>query len=196
MFTGIIENKGIVKKVIAEGSNKSFIIESSLTKELKVDQSVAHNGVCLTVESIYENTYQVTAINETLLITNLKNWIVGSEINLERSVLANSRIDGHFVQGHVDAVATCVAILDKKGSWELSFEIDKKFTTLIIEKGSISINGISLTIFNVTRNTFTVAIVPYTYSHTNIHLVNIGDFVNVEFDLIGKYINRIKSLEN
>lgn len=195
MFTGIIENKGIIKKIVTNGTNKSFIIESNLTKELKIDQSVAHNGVCLTVESINDSTYQVTAIDETLKITTLKNWEINSEINLERSVLANSRMDGHFVQGHVDTTAKCIEKIDKNESWEFCFEIGTQYANLIIEKGSIAINGISLTIYNVTENSFTVAIIPYTYHHTNIHKINLNDEVNIEFDLLGKYINRIESLK-
>lgn len=195
MFTGIIESKGIIRKIVSNGTNKSFIIESDLAKELKIDQSVAHDGVCLTVESIDDDNYQVTAIAETLEITTLKKWKENSEINLERSVLANSRMDGHFVQGHVDTTAKCIAKIDTNGSWEFSFEIDPHFANLIIEKGSIALSGISLTIFNVTKNTFTVAIIPYTYHHTNMHTLNIGGFVNIEFDMLGKYINRIESLK-
>lgn len=195
MFTGIIESKGIIRKIVSNGTNKSFIIESDLAKELKIDQSVAHDGVCLTVESIDDDNYQVTAIAETLEITTLKKWKENSEINLERSVLANSRMDGHFVQGHVDTTAKCIAKIDTNGSWEFSFEIAPHFANLIIEKGSIALSGISLTIFNVTKNTFTVAIIPYTYHHTNMHTLNIGGFVNIEFDMLGKYINRIESLK-
>lgn len=195
MFTGIIENKGIIKKITTNGSNKTFIIESEIAKFLKIDQSVSHNGVCLTIENIFDDQYQVTAIAETLEISTLNDWAINSEINLERSVLANSRMDGHFVQGHVDTIANCISIIDKNGSWEYSFEINKNFAPLIIEKGSIAINGTSLTIFNVQKNSFRVAIIPYTYHHTNIHTIQIGSKANIEFDMLGKYINRIESLK-
>lgn len=196
MFTGIIENKGVIKHVRTENSNKVFTIESELTTELKVDQSVSHDGVCLTVEDISDTSYQVTAIDETLKKTNLEKWQSGTVINLERCMQLNGRLDGHIVQGHVDTTALCIGASDKKGSWEYIFEISPDFSGLIIEKGSISVNGISLTIFNVQKNSFTVGIIPFTFHHTNMQYLTEGDVVNIEFDMIGKYVNRIASLNN
>lgn len=194
MFTGIIENTGIISDITITGTNKTFWVQSSLSSELKVDQSVSHNGVCLTVESINENIYQVTAILETLQKTNLNHWTVGTEINLERCMLMNGRLDGHIVQGHVDCTSTCISISERDGSWEYQFNFDKQFAHLIIEKGSVSINGISLTCFEVTNNTFKVAIIPYTYHHTNIKQLKLESLVNIEFDLIGKYVSRMAQL--
>ncbi len=194
MFTGIIENTGTISEIIITGTNKTFWIKSALSSELKVDQSVSHNGVCLTVEAIKENTYQVTAILETLQKTNLNHWILGTEINLERCMLMNGRLDGHIVQGHVDCTATCISITEKDGSWEYQFNFDKQFAHFIIEKGSVSINGISLTCFEVTNDTFKVAIIPYTYQHTNIKQLQLESLVNIEFDLIGKYVSRMAQL--
>ena len=195
MFTGIIESTGIIKEVIDEGSNKTFWISSPISKELKVDQSLSHNGVCLTVEEIKDGMHRVTAIEETLLKTDLANWKAGTVINLERCMLLDGRIDGHIVQGHVDGIATCIDVVDKKGSWEFSFQFEIQFAKYIIEKGSITINGISLTLFNLGTDTFTVAIIPYTFEHTNMKTLKKGDLVNLEFDMIGKYINRIHSLQ-
>jgi riboflavin synthase len=195
MFTGIIENTGIVSDISTNGTNKTFWIKSSLSNELKVDQSVSHNGVCLTVEAIQENTYQVTAILETLQKTNLHHWVLGTEINLERCMLMNGRLDGHIVQGHVDCTATCISVVEKDGSWEYQFNFDKQFAHLVIEKGSVSINGISLTCFGVTNDTFKVAIIPYTYNHTNIKQLQLRSLVNIEFDLIGKYVSRMAQLK-
>jgi riboflavin synthase len=192
MFTGIIEDLGKLVKIEENGTNISFWIESMLTNELKIDQSVSHNGTCLTIEAIENNSYKVTAVAETLKVTNLQHWNVGCVINLERCVAANGRFDGHFVSGHVDAMAKCTTVTDKNGSWEYQFEFDGKFAANIIEKGSICINGISLTIFNIGMQTFNVAIIPYTYNHTNLHLLKENDMVNIEFDMIGKYINRIE----
>ena len=194
MFTGIIENTGIISDISTHGTNKTFWIKSTLFPELKVDQSVSHNGVCLTVEAIQENTYQVTAILETLQKTNLNHWVLGTEINLERCMLMNDRLDGHIVQGHVDCTATCIAVVEKEGSWEYQFHFDKQFAHLVIEKGSISINGISLTCFGVSSDTFKVAIIPYTYLHTNIKHIQVESLVNIEFDLIGKYVSRLAQL--
>jgi riboflavin synthase len=195
MFTGIIETLATVKKIENNGTNKSFWLEASIVKELKVDQSLAHNGVCLTVEQIEQQLYKVTAIQETLEKTNLHTWKIEDKVNLERCLSFNGRLDGHFVQGHVDTIAKCTAVVDKNGSWEYEFEFDKKFASLIIEKGSITVNGTSLTCFNVLDNKFTVAIIPYTYNHTNINKVQIGSLVNIEFDIIGKYINRMQILK-
>jgi len=195
MFTGIIEKIGIVTDIISSENNISFWIKSPISDELSIDQSVAHNGVCLTVEEIIEGKHRVTAIQETLNKTNLKQWKKNSFINLERCLAMNGRLDGHLVQGHVDSVATCLEIVEKQGSWEYTFEFDHQFASLIIEKGSITVNGISLTLFDVTNQSFRVAIIPYTYEHTNMKHLILGDEVNVEFDLIGKYINRMMELK-
>ncbi len=194
MFTGIIEQKGIIKDITISGTNRSFYVESSISPELKVDQSVSHDGVCLTVEQLGNNTHLVTAIEETLKKTNLSTWKIGTLINLERCLQFNGRIDGHIVQGHVDTTANCVHVTERDGSWEYSFQFDKKFASLIIEKGSITINGTSLTCFNIKENEFTVAIIPYTYHHTNISYIEAGSIVNIEFDMIGKYVNRIQQV--
>lgn len=194
MFTGIIETTGIVGKVVDTGTNKTFLIESPISSQLKEDQSLAHNGVCLTVEKIENDMHQVTAIKETLKKTNLGNWKEGDMINLERCLPVNGRIDGHIVQGHVDTTAVCTKRKELKGSWEFGFDFPKKFSHLVIEKGSISLNGISLTIFNVKKDSFNVAIIPYTFEHTNISRLNTIDKVNIEFDMIGKYVARLKSL--
>lgn len=190
MFTGIIEATGSVKEVISNGSNKTFWVESPLSGEFKTDQSVSHSGVCLTVEEVRDDRHRVTAIEETLKKTDLSAWKDGTIVNIERCLLVNARLDGHFVQGHADTTGICKKREDKGGSWEFEFEFPKKFAELVIEKGSISVNGISLTAFNVKRRRFTVAIIPYTFEHTNINQVNPGDLVNLEFDIIGKYILR------
>jgi len=190
MFTGIIETTGIVKEVITNGSNRSFWIESPLSYEFKVDQSISHSGVCLTVEEIKDSGHRVTAIDETLKKTNLDNWVAGTIVNIERCLAINGRLDGHFVQGHVDTTGKCLKKIEKNGSWEFVIEFPKKFAELIIEKGSVCLNGVSLTAFNVKRNRFTVAIIPYTFDHTDIQQTIKGDLVNLEFDLLGKYINR------
>ncbi|HEV8284782.1 MAG TPA: riboflavin synthase [Chitinophagaceae bacterium] len=195
MFTGIIEKIGVVKNISDNGSNKTIWIESDISNELNVDQSVSHNGVCLTVEEVIGSTHRVTAIKETLSKTNLTNWQVGDLVNLERSLRLHSHLDGHLVQGHVDATATCISKERKNGSWEFEFRFPKKFAELVIEKGSICVDGISLTAFNVNKKTFKVAIIPYTFDHTNIKAVQKGDAVNIEFDLIGKYILRRLSLK-
>ena len=195
MFTGIIETTGTVEEVLESGTNKTFNVKSEIAKELKTDQSVAHNGVCLTVEKVENGLYQITAIAETLLKTNLGRWKTGTIVNLERCMTMNGRLDGHIVQGHVDTTATCTNATAKDGSWEYSFLFNEKFASLIIEKGSITLNGISLTIFNVTNNSFMVAIIPYTYEHTNMKQLQTGDTVNIEFDMIGKYVNRMIELK-
>jgi riboflavin synthase len=194
MFTGIIETIGRIEKIERKNANYSFWVSSVLYNELKPDQSLSHNGVCLTVEEIQGQWHKVTAIQETLDKTNLANWQSGTIVNLERCMQMNGRLDGHIVQGHVDITAKCIAIAEKDGSWEYEFEIDRKFSALIIEKGSITLNGISLTIFNISETKFTVAIIPYTYDHTNMSQLKINDTVNIEFDLIGKYVNRINLL--
>jgi riboflavin synthase len=190
MFTGIVESMGFIKEIASSGTNKSFWIESSLSSSFKVDQSVAHNGVCLTVEDVQENLHKVTAVEETLNKTELNQWTVGYHVNMERSLLPTNRLDGHFVQGHVDSTGKCKNITDRQGSYEFEFEFPKKFTELVIEKGSIAVNGISLTAFNVKKHVFTVAIIPYTFDHTNLQFIKKGDQVNLEFDMIGKYILR------
>ena len=196
MFTGIIETTGKVKNIEIRGTNISFWIESTLSSELKIDQSLSHDGVCLTVEAIHENKHKVTAIAETLEKTTLGNLEVNSPVNLERCMTLNGRLDGHIVQGHVDTVAECIDVVENDGSWQLEFLIPEKFSAFIIEKGSISLNGISLTIFDITDTTFKVAIIPYTYHNTNISLIKKGQAVNIEFDLIGKYVFRFKELYN
>jgi riboflavin synthase len=190
MFTGIIETTGTVKEVISNGSNKIFWIESMLASELKIDQSLSHSGVCLTIEEIKGTLYRVTAIEETLQKTNLGQWASGTIINIERCLKLDSRLDGHLVQGHADTRGTCIRKKEKKGSWEFEFEFPKKFANLIIEKGSICINGISLTVFNVKNKSFTVAIIPYTFEHTDMKTLREKDMVNLEFDVVGKYILR------
>lgn len=190
MFTGIIETTGRIETVEDQGTNRRFRISSTLSKELKVDQSLAHNGVCLTVEALEPGSHWVTAVDETLSKTTLGNWNAGDMINLERCLPMNGRLDGHFVQGHVDATGTCIDKLDMHGSWKFRFQYPPSFAALVIEKGSISLNGISLTVFDVTDSEFSVAVIPYTYEHTNIQFVATGTSVNLEFDLIGKYLAR------
>jgi riboflavin synthase len=191
MFTGIIEALGIIKEVSTDGMNRVFRMESEISSQLKTDESVSHNGICLTVEEVRGSMYRVTAIAETLAKTNAGFWKEGDVINLERSLKINDRLDGHIVQGHVDGTATCIEKKDVEGSVEFTFSFDKKNAALIIEKGSICINGVSLTAFNVTQNTFTVAIIPYTITHTNFSTLNKNDVVNIEFDILGKYVTRI-----
>lgn len=194
MFTGIIETTGKVKAIEANGSNKTFWISSPISLELKVDQSVSHNGVCLTVEEIREDSHRVTAISETLEKTNLGAWQNGDTVNLERCLLLNARLDGHMVQGHVDATAICTEIKMLDGSREYQFQFPAQFAGLLVEKGSISLNGISLTVFDVGNEHFRVAIIPYTYEHTNMSVLKEGNSVNLEFDIIGKYVLRSNQL--
>jgi len=188
MFTGIIEATGQIIKITSIGKNKRFWIKSAISGELKVDQSLSHNGVCLTVEEADHEVHVATAVAETLKKTSLSGWKEGNIINLERCLMLNSRIDGHLVQGHVDCEATCVSRVDADGSWEFVFEFPKKFYPLLVEKGSVCVDGISLTAFAVSKKHFSVAIIPYTFLHTNIQHLNKGDRVNIEFDLVGKYI--------
>jgi riboflavin synthase len=190
MFTGIIESLGKIDSIETHGTNKTFWVTSPISGELKVDQSISHNGVCLTVEERKEGAHRVTAILETLEKTNLSHWQPGNLVNLERCLLMNGRLDGHIVQGHVDTTATCTSRKELDGSWQFRFEFPKKFSHLVIEKGSICLNGISLTIFNVKKSRFDVAIIPYTFDHTNIQSVIPGGLVNIEFDVIGKYVFR------
>lgn len=195
MFTGIIETIGIIRNVAVNGGNKTFWIESSISKELRIDQSVSHSGACLTIEEIAGDSHRITAIAETLNKTNLNSWKIGDAVNLERSLKMDSRLDGHFIQGHVDVTANCTERKEKDGSWEFEFGFPKKFAELIIEKGSVSVNGISLTAFDVKKKSFKVAIIPYTYEHTNIGATKKGDPVNIEFDIMGKYVLRKLSLK-
>lgn len=190
MFTGIIEEIGIVQEVVSAGTNKTFWISSPLSGGFIIDQSIAHSGVCLTVEEINKGQHRVTAIEETLKKTNVSSWKKNDSVNLERCLQVNGRLDGHIVQGHVDTVATCIDLQEQMGSWEYTFQFEKKFAPLVIEKGSIAINGISLTLFDVTESSFRVAIIPYTFEHTNMQQLKINDKANIEFDMIGKYVNR------
>ncbi|MCJ8163596.1 riboflavin synthase [Pontibacter sp. E15-1] len=191
MFTGIIETLGHVATIQEENTNRHFTIVSSFTNELKIDQSVAHNGVCLTVVSINGDAYTVTAIDETLQKTNLSSLKPGDVVNLERCMLANGRFDGHVVQGHVDQTAVCASVEDVDGSWVFTFRYDASKGNVTVEKGSICVNGISLTVVNAKEDAFSVAIIPYTYQHTNLQHVKPGDSVNLEFDIIGKYVARL-----
>lgn len=190
MFTGIIETLGRVEKIEREGTNVHFTIVSPISKDLKIDQSVSHNGVCLTVVKQDETSHVVTAIDETLLKTNLNDWRVGDEVNLERAMPAHARLDGHMVQGHVDMTGVCTHVEDKNGSWLFSFQYNMTPQYLLVNKGSICINGVSLTVVNPIKDTFSVAIIPYTFEHTTFHNLKIGDRINLEFDVIGKYIAR------
>jgi len=194
MFTGIIESIGKIVGLEQNGGNISFWVESPISGELKIDQSLSHEGVCLTIDALDEGRHRVTAIEETLKKTNLSGWTTGSILNLERCMLMNGRLDGHIVQGHVDCTAVCLERTAKDGSWEFSFQIPEQFAHLIIEKGSIAINGTSLTCFEVGNNHFKVAIIPYTFQHTSIHQVEKGTIVNIEFDILGKYIERMREV--
>jgi riboflavin synthase len=191
MFTGIIETLGEVRDIRHEGDNVHFVISSPFSGELKIDQSVAHNGVCLTVVEVRDGTHTVTAIAETLVKSNLGSLRTGDQVNLERCMPMNGRLDGHIVQGHVDQTAVCTGVRPLDGSWEYSFKYDQTTGNVTVEKGSICINGISLTVFNSTEDSFSVAIIPYTYHHTNMQFLKQGDTVNLEFDIIGKYVARL-----
>ena len=186
MFTGIIEEIGSVKAISREAGNIHFTIAAKMTKELKVDQSVAHNGCCLTVVAIHEECYQVTAIQETLDKTNLNHWEIGTKVNLERCLVMNGRLDGHIVQGHVDTVATCTHFEEQNGSWKYTFQYKDEHLT--VEKGSVTINGTSLTVVDSQEKGFSVCIIPYTFENTNFKNLKTGDIVNLEFDIIGKYV--------
>ena len=194
MFTGIIETTGEITEVIPHLTNRTFVVKSILGPALKIDQSLSHNGVCLTIESIHDDLHRVTAIEETLKKTNLSKWKPGDYLNLERCVPMNGRLDGHIVQGHVDGLGTCQEIEDRNGSWLYSFSFENEYAPLILEKGSICVNGTSLTCFNVTDRSFQVAVIPYTYEHTNIHQLKTGHCVNLEFDVVAKYLHRQTSL--
>ena len=191
MFTGIIETLGTIQEIKKENTNIHITINSSITNELKIDQSVAHNGICLTVVAIEDSFYTVTAIDETIKKTNLAHWKAGDKVNLERAMKLGDRLDGHIVQGHVDQTGTCIAAEQTNGSWLYTFEYDEKLNNITIEKGSITVNGVSLTVVNSKKNQFSVAIIPYTYENTNFKNFKIGTKVNLEFDVIGKYISRL-----
>lgn len=194
MFTGIIETMGRVVSAQMEGSNLELWVASSITNELKIDQSVAHNGICLTVVELKGDNYRVTAVAETIRKTNIADWKENDLVNIERALKVGDRLDGHFVQGHVDTAGSCISVKKADGSWLYEFEFPDAFAALIIEKGSICINGVSLTAFHVKRNTFTVTIIPYTYAHTNFMHLKEGDKINLEFDVLGKYFLRKKEL--
>ena len=191
MFTGIIETLGIIKDLKKEGENLHITINSSITNELKIDQSVAHNGVCLTVVAIENDNYTVTAIKETIDKTNLGEWKLDDVVNLERAMKLGDRLDGHIVQGHVDQTGICKAIEEADGSWYFTFEYNKDLNNITIEKGSITVNGVSLTVVNSKTNEFSVAIIPYTYEHTNFKNFKVGTKINLEFDVIGKYVSKL-----
>ena len=191
MFTGIIESIAVVEKVDKKGKNIELKLSSNLSSKLRVDESLSHNGVCLTVTSCDENFYCVTIVDESLKKSTFSNIKVGSEVNLERSLVINGRLDGHIVQGHVDDIGMCIKKVDQENSWLYTFEFSEKYSNLIIEKGSICVNGVSLTCFDVSDNKFTVAIIPHTYENTNFKFLKEGEAVNLEFDILGKYIKKI-----
>ena len=191
MFTGIIESVGEIKSIVQNRKNIDMEISSSISGKLRVDESVSHNGVCLTVTEFNSQSHKVTLVDETLKKSNFSKVKLGSHLNLERSMKANGRLDGHIVQGHVDDTGKCIRIVDQSNSWLYTFKISKDFSNYIIEKGSICVNGVSLTCFDIKEGQFTVAIIPHTYEFTNFNLINIGDLVNIEFDILGKYINKI-----
>lgn len=195
MFTGIIEAIGTIASIIPSGTNIDIWVDSPITHELKIDQSVAHNGVCLTVVAIEGSRYKVTAVQETLLKTNLNSWKAGDIVNLERAMKVGDRLDGHFVQGHVDAVATCIEKQTLEGSWLFRFRFPQQFAALVIEKGSVCLNGVSLTAFNVGKDELTVTIIPYTYNHTNFQQIDADTVINIEFDVLGKYLLRKQEVE-
>lgn len=191
MFTGIVETVATITQITSSGTNKTLTLESEITGELKVDQSVCHNGVCLTVEAIVENTYKVTAIEETLLRSNIGNLKEGDKVNLERCLPINGRLDGHMVQGHVDQKGTIISIENKDGSWEITVKYDPSQNNITVEKGSICMNGVSLTVVDSQSDGYSVAIIPYTWEHTNFKYLKVGDEVNLEFDILGKYIQKL-----
>lgn len=194
MFTGIIETLGVVKDLRKEGENIHITVSSSITNELKIDQSVSHNGVCLTVVGIADDQYTVTAIKESIDKTNIGDWKIGDLLNLERGMRLGDRLDGHIVQGHVDQTGICKSIEEANGSWYYTFEYDPALSNITIEKGSITVNGVSLTVVNSKKNEFSVAIIPYTHEHTNFKNFEVGTKINLEFDVIGKYVSRLHQL--
>ena len=191
MFTGIIETLGVIQEIKKDKGNIHITIDSAITAELQIDQSVAHNGICMTVVAINNDCYTVTAIGETVKKTNLSYLKLGDTVNLERAMKLGDRLDGHIVQGHVDQIGTCVAAQETNGSWFYTFEYDPTLNNITIEKGSITVNGVSLTVVNSKKNKFSVAIIPYTYEHTNFKTFKIGTKINLEFDMIGKYVSRL-----
>jgi riboflavin synthase len=195
MFTGIIEAMGTIKTIRKEGTNRHFLVSSPISNELKIDQSISHNGVCLTVTKVEDNAHWVTAIDETLQKSNIGNLVEGDKVNLERCMLNNGRFDGHIVQGHVDQTGIVKSIKEVGGSWLFDFIYDPSVGNVTVEKGSISVNGISLTCFNSKTDGFTVAIIPYTYEHTNFHQLKEGDTVNLEFDIVGKYVKKLLAMK-
>ncbi len=195
MFTGIIESLGLITNLQKELNNLHISVKSTITNELKIDQSVAHNGVCLTVVAIEDDVYTVTAIQETLDKTNLNTLQVGDIVNLERAMKLGDRLDGHIVQGHVDQTAVCTDVFQTEGSWSFSFQYDSNLNNVTIEKGSITVNGTSLTVVNSEKNSFSVAIIPYTYEHTTFKTFKVGTVVNLEFDVLGKYVSRLMDLK-
>lgn len=196
MFTGIIESLGTVKEVRKENDNLHLTITSSITNELKIDQSVSHNGICLTVVALNGDNYTVTAIRETIEKTNVGDWLTGDIVNLERAMKLGDRLDGHIVQGHVDQTGICKSVENANGSWYYTFEYDENWNNITIEKGSITVNGVSLTVVNSKKNEFSVAIIPYTHEHTNFKNFKIGTKINLEFDVVGKYVARLYGLRN
>ena len=201
MFSGIVEEYAEVVKVVKEQENLHLTLKCSFVDELKIDQSVAHNGVCLTVVSIQDGTYTVTAMKETIERSNIGLLKVGDKVNVERSMMMNGRLDGHIVQGHVDQTATCINIADAEGSWYFTFKYDfnrdmARRGYFTVDKGSVTVNGVSLTVCSPTEDTFQVAIIPYTFEHTNFHTFKVGSIVNIEFDIIGKYLSRMMQLTN
>jgi len=195
MFTGIIEDMGIITNLRKDLNNLHISIKSNVTSELKIDQSIAHNGVCLTTVHIEDDIYTVTAIQETLDKSNIGNLKVGDKVNLERAMKLGDRLDGHIVQGHVDQTAVCTKVLETKGSWLFSFKYDPNLSNITIEKGSITVNGTSLTVVDSKKDSFSVAIIPYTYEHTNFSTFEIGTVVNLEFDVLGKYVTKLMGLK-
>ncbi|MBT8265711.1 MAG: riboflavin synthase [Bacteroidia bacterium] len=193
MFTGIIEDIGRVERLESEATNLHITINCAFAKDLQIDQSVSHNGVCLTVVDLFDNAYKVTAIQETLNKSNLGQLSVGDKVNLERGMVLGERLDGHLVQGHVDQIGTCIGIKEQNGSWEFSFKYDPKLHNLTIPKGSITVNGVSLTVVNSGEDSFSVAIIPFTFEHTNFKEINKGSVVNLEFDVIGKYVSKLNA---
>lgn len=193
MFTGIIETLGVIQEIRKDKDNIHITVNSSITDELKIDQSVAHNGICLTVVDIIESNYTVTAIGETIKKTTISNWQTNENVNLERAMKLGDRLDGHIVQGHVDQIGTCIIAKETNGSWFYTFEYDETLGNLTIEKGSVTVNGVSLTVVDSGKNKFSVAIIPYTYEHTNFKNIEAGTKVNLEFDVIGKYVSRLYS---
>ncbi len=191
MFTGIIETLGIIQEIKKEKDNIHITMNSTITSELQIDQSVAHNGICLTVVALNDTFYTVTAIDETIKKTNLGSWQEGDSVNIERAMKLGDRLDGHIVQGHVDQTGTCIAAEETNGSWLYTFEYDEALNNITIEKGSITVNGVSLTVVNSNKNQFSVAIIPYTYEHTNFNFFKVGTKINLEFDVIGKYVARL-----